>query len=452
MLSINSVRRVCSFRKPSASSFHTANVSCDAIQTLDYANVKAIKENRFGTQLGEFKRIYEEPLVEAYNTIHHIKSTYANRQARYMMRDGRKVQRPKRFNMNKFLYKGEKAVEYSMHSYLKRDLDHKEAGPLFRGKTRFQRIKRETFIRQMMTDERFREYANDDADPLQNHLDTVPNHVKDFDISGKWETEVKFEKNQLAEIVAKEVEARGFKMTTNWSDKAHDELERKWNNPYENVVAKVATENTGYMAGDRVLNRPALLKPGREKKKFKTGFVRMHKVSSNLPIGFESTHYPLDADMYDPYNVRKCIFYCKLHSLRLPKIVRTRLLQIAGHFYNPGKDLFVLKYQKKRTYSENKKYVLGIMSALLREAWKADLNFIPSKPDVLQPHQIVEEEIKQRSLLESQNTLNSFDNITQASDFTLFQITSFPIGDSEISSQKEKVNQLIDKLATANSE
>ena len=49
-------------------------------------------------------------------------------------------------------------------------------------------------------------------DPLQNHLDTVPNHTKDFDITGKWETETKFEKNQLAEIVAKEVEARGFKM------------------------------------------------------------------------------------------------------------------------------------------------------------------------------------------------------------------------------------------------
>lgn len=35
------------------------------------------------------------------------------------------------------------------------------------------------------------------------------------------------------------------------------------------------------------------------------------------------------------------------------------------------------------------------MSALLREAWKADLNFIPSKPDYLQPHQIIEEEMKQ---------------------------------------------------------
>jgi hypothetical protein len=419
---------------------------------MDYENVKAIKENRFGKQLCEFKKIYEEPLVEAYNTIHHIKSTYANRQARYMMRDGRKVQRPKRFNTNKYLYKAEKAVEYSMHSYLKRDLDRKEPGPLFRGKTRFQRIKRETFIRQMMTDEKFREYANDDADPLQNHLDTVPNHTKDFDISGKWETEVKFEKDQLAEVVAKEVEARGFKMTTGWSDKAHAEKDRKFNNPYQNVVATMATLNTGYLPGDRVLNRPALLKPGREKKKFKTGFVRMHKVSKDLPIGFESTHYPLDADMYDPYHVRKCVFYVKLHSLRLPKIVRTRLLQIAGHFYNPAKDLFVLKYQKKRTYSENKKYVLGIMSALLREAWKADLNFIPSKPDVLQPHQIIEEELKQRSLSESQNKLNSFESITEAADFTLFQITSFPFLDESISLQKDKVNQLVQKLAVANSE
>jgi hypothetical protein len=451
MLNLNSLRRV-SVKRPSLTSLHTSNVSFDSIQTLDYKNVKEIKENRFGSQLGVFKRIYEEPLVEAYNTIHHIKSTYANRQARYMMRDGRRVQKAKKFNMNKFLFKGEKAVEYSMHSYLKRDLDRKEGGPLFRGKTRFQRIKRETFIRQMMTDEKFREYANDDADPLQNHLDTVPNHVKDFDISGKWETEVKFEKNQLAEIVAKEVEARGFKMTTNWSDRAHDEQERKWNNPYDNVVATLATQNTGYLAGDRVLNRPALLKPGRERKKFKTGFVRMHKVSGNLPIGFESTHYPLDADMYDPYNVRKCTFYCKLHSLRLPKIVRTRLLQIAGHFYNDKKDLFVLKYQKKRTYSENKRYVLGIMSALLREAWKADLNFIPSKPDLLQPHQIIEEEIKQKSLLESQNKLNAFDNITETSDFTLFQITSFPFIDSDIILKKEKVNQLIEKLAVVNSE
>ncbi len=64
-------------------------------------------------------------------------------------------------------------------------------------------------------------------DPLQNHLDTVPNHVRDFDISGKWETEVKFEKNQLAEIVAKEVEARGFKMVLVMKERQKERQQKK---------------------------------------------------------------------------------------------------------------------------------------------------------------------------------------------------------------------------------
>jgi hypothetical protein len=52
------------------------------IQTLDYENVKRIKEERFGQQHEEYKRLFEEPLCEAYNTVNLVKTTYANRQAR----------------------------------------------------------------------------------------------------------------------------------------------------------------------------------------------------------------------------------------------------------------------------------------------------------------------------------------------------------------------------------
>jgi len=63
---------------------------------VDYESVKKIKEVRFGRQLEEFKRIYEEPLIDAYNTVHLIKNTYANRQARYMLRVGKKKKRKKK--------------------------------------------------------------------------------------------------------------------------------------------------------------------------------------------------------------------------------------------------------------------------------------------------------------------------------------------------------------------
>jgi hypothetical protein len=48
--------------------------------------------------------------------------------------------------------------------------------------------------------------------------------------------------------------------------------------------------------------------------------------------------------------VRKCTLYCKLHSLALPKTVRTRLLHLVGNLYNPRKDLLILKCQRKRTF------------------------------------------------------------------------------------------------------
>jgi len=225
-MNIRSIRQVCS-QKP-------VFVRNYGLQTMDYETVKRIKETRFGNQLEEFKRIFEEPLAEAYNTVNLIKSTYANRQARYMTRGRKKKLRNKNDFVNKLTEK-EKKLELAMHSYLKRDLDARKAHLLLRGKTKKQRMKREQLMRSFMTNERFREMPNDDHDPLFNHLETVPSHTKNSDMTDHWDAEETLELNQIAAVVAREVEARGFQMTTNWSDRAHAERERRWENPHSSI-------------------------------------------------------------------------------------------------------------------------------------------------------------------------------------------------------------------------
>jgi len=343
----------------------------------------------------------------------------------------------------------ERGVEAGMHSFLRRDIDAFRGEQIVDGNTKKQRKRREQIMRTFLTNEKFEGVVNESYDPLTTYLETIPVQNKHASTRpDRYEDEAELSLDELAVVVAREVQDYGFKISTNWDDRAQAARERRLLNPHNSLMGIMATSKTGYLPGDRILNRPALLKPQRERKKHKNKFVRMKKVSSQLPIGIESRHYPLDNDMYDPYNVRKCVLYCKLHSLQLPKIVRTRLLQIAGHLYDPGKDLFILKSQKKRTFSANKNYIFSIMTALLREAWKADLNYIPSKPDKLEPHQIVEQELNNVAK-EEEKKKNSFDSISEINDFTLFQITS-PFTNSDIEKKKQKVQIMIDKLSTPN--
>jgi len=421
---------------------------------LDYATINKIKTERFGRTLEEFKAIYEKPLLDAYNAVNLIKSTYAKRQARYLLRDV--PTRPvlsvdvKKKKFQKFLRMNEEKLEETGLSHLKRDLDDKDwFQAAFRGVTPSQRKQRESMIRSMMTHERFRELPNKDYDKLGNHLDTLASHTKDTPLHSQWEFECDIPENDLAQIISKELQAEGFEITTKWSDRWHDQRDRSWSNPHTMLMAKIATQGTGFLPTDAIMNRPALLNPSKQFKKHKNRFVRMQKVSEKLPIGFESTHYPLDNDMYDLYFVRKCTMYVKLCSLMLPKPVRTRLLQVAGHFYDPRKDLLILKYQKKRTFSANKQYVVRLLGALLREAWKADLNFIPSEPDRLQPHQVIDEELKRAPELVLEATMSSFDSISAVQHFTVFQMTSHPSSNASLAEKKEKVGKFLANLGVS---
>ncbi len=85
---------------------------------------------------------------------------------------------------------------------------------------------------------------------------------------------------------------------------------------------------------------------------------------------------------------------------------------------------------------------------MLKEAWKADLNFIPSHKDRLLPHQIIEEELKKELTEENEKKLKSFDSINEINEFTFFQLTTFPFLDSDIELKKQKVESMIEKLKT----
>eukprot|EP01126_Amoeba_proteus_P063490 TRINITY_DN8752_c0_g1_i9.p1 TRINITY_DN8752_c0_g1~~TRINITY_DN8752_c0_g1_i9.p1 ORF type:complete len:383 (+),score=54.15 TRINITY_DN8752_c0_g1_i9:833-1981(+) len=259
-----------------------------------------------------------------------------------------------------------------------------------------------------------------------------------------WKAEIKLKEGELAVLVAKDLEAQNYNV--NWENY----LERRVQSSRRaEAVAKLRTvdalkaqEVKEWFDRGVEIERPAILKypvvlPKKEAK------VKITKVSDPFPFAFETSHYPLEAHIYGPFRTRKVALRIKLSKLHLPKLVRTRLLQIAGHLYDEPSDTLVVKYSKKHTLQENRKAVSDLARKILHEAWKADLSFVHTKEERRLPHDVVAEEVSKAPQREEEARLSSFENIIQnASRLSVFRILTFPNVASE-EKGREKVTKLI---------
>jgi len=178
---------------------------------------------------------------------------------------------------------------------------------------------------------------------------------------------------------------------------------------------------------DVLLDRPAVAVKPRKPPPEIPAKPKIKKVSDLYPLAFETNSYPFDEEFYNPYHTRKVILYVKVNALELPTLVKERFVALAKQkgFYDIGKDLVILRSQKKRTKRTNRQYLVRILRAMLAEAWKVDLNYIPA-PEELLPHELVEQEVTERTAKEEHEKRNSFDVIKQQQQWTIFRLKYLP--------------------------
>jgi len=111
----------------------------------------------------------------------------------------------------------------------------------------------------------------------------------------------------------------------------------------------------------------------------------------------------------------------------MPNHVRNRLAQLCSHknYFDPSKDMLIIKSQMKKTLRANKQRVLQIFRELVNEAWKIDLNYL-YPPDKLPPHVFIVKEAANKKREAEEEHLNSFDQIKQKPTWTLFRYKELP--------------------------
>eukprot|EP01124_Arcella_intermedia_P019932 TRINITY_DN2730_c0_g1_i1.p1 TRINITY_DN2730_c0_g1~~TRINITY_DN2730_c0_g1_i1.p1 ORF type:complete len:449 (+),score=97.36 TRINITY_DN2730_c0_g1_i1:32-1378(+) len=395
-------------------------------QPISYRDTEVIKQERLARGLEEFKEKYEEPVARIFQTVWETRRRMGNRRSRAIMPKlyGAKVFRKREMaERKKEFYEKEKVVESQMQTYLMQDRNlMRSEDTFFYADTPEKRLQREHFLGFMFNN------FWDISDPNSEwSTDNPPPKLKMDNLRNKYNWEKTLSEGEIARIITNELESEGVTCSMDGFLNRYEEQGKK-----TSTLLQLDKDTTLPTMDDRPA--VAIAKKGNNKQVK----PKIQKVSNNLPIAFETNYYPNDEMFYDPYHTRKVIMYVKVSALDLPKNVKSRLLAIANQrgLYEMGKDLLIIKSQKKRTKRLNKHYVVQILRALLLEAWKADLNYIPGKEQLL-PHQAIEYEMKAAQEREQKEYQDSFDRIKEKQHWTIFRVKSFPAEEEWTKAQSE---------------
>jgi len=167
--------------------------------------------------------------------------------------------------------------------------------------------------------------------------------------------------------------------------------------------------------------RPALLLKTATKLKLglKTKQVINMQLSFQHPLLFVHQEYPLyvGSKLHDPLIVRKLLLRVFVPALKLPPLVRKRLVKLVGPRYKSG--VLTLISRSKPNLAANKNHAIKTLKLLLSEAYKADLNYIPFDIPWL-PHQQIEKEIREETEYKKRMQTQSLDNYKQLNHHIYF--------------------------------
>lgn len=101
-----------------------------------------------------------------------------------------------------------------------------------------------------------------------------------------------------------------------------------------------------------------------------------------------------------------------------------RLVALAGSRYDDKTGILKVVGIKRAERAQNKAQALALLRSLLAEAWKADVNFVPTI-DPIAPHQKVERELQADAEVAAKAAAREPQSFLRP-DLVLFRLRSFP--------------------------
>lgn len=394
--------------------------------TLDHSKIDNIKRHRVGTQLEEFKKVYDDPILNMFMSIKKQRRTLSNRKARNL------IVRIPSWKREKILKEKRKQkiedIERKILQVYNDDEPDWEQKDFFRasqevirGRTPEERRARENLLKIPHAAKQDRmsikaEYTWDDPPLIYGKKGARAPDTFDWEIG--------LDEEDLAKTVAQDLDSIDITPYFGRYITRRSDIEAK-----KFDAAKTSTPAWKYAVYfDRgtykyTADRPRVLLDNVPLKIQATRY-KLERLTDETPIAFETTHKPSTGEYYDRYTDRKVKLHIKVGGLYLPKLVRKRFIALANSkgYFNPGRDTVVISYQKEHTKTGNRAYCVRIFRELLHEAWKADLNYLPP-PDKLEPLQQV---IAEKEARDNPPKEFSFADIKASSKFTIFRLYDWP--------------------------
>lgn len=190
-------------------------------------------------------------------------------------------------------------------------------------------------------------------------------------------------------------------------------------------------------------------------KRFKK--IKRHvKYDHETPFVLETNEWPILKGIIETGNrmveeahsmMRKAKLYIRVKRLNLPRPVMRRLLELAASRYDPKLRAIIINEDSMPTQDQNISKVYKVAAALLHEAWKADLNYVPIK-DPLPLHQQIQREVDLEAEQKAEQEAMEPANFVKPKQITLFRLGSFPRLDA-IEAERQRVQSLVKSIVGA---
>eukprot|EP01129_Flabellula_baltica_P016145 TRINITY_DN846_c0_g2_i2.p1 TRINITY_DN846_c0_g2~~TRINITY_DN846_c0_g2_i2.p1 ORF type:complete len:516 (-),score=126.49 TRINITY_DN846_c0_g2_i2:60-1586(-) len=302
-----------------------------------------------------------------------------------------------------------------------------------------------------------------------HHIDDMmPSMPIGFTDHNKWEWENSLSWDDQLKIMTKQLMDFGFDVERSDTDPLFNaplNEHQKWslslsiqNRTYEHEVytfpkirkstieelrdlreKKDNSDPTKWRDADTVSGHPLVLKnkPWDKRKNKKDPIVYVDKENPLMFMTTELVNVAL-ANETEEFTT-KVHLKVKVSELKMPENVFDRFKQITQMRYNEEEDILTLISDKKPSQEENKTYLLGILRNILNESWNADLNYVPI--ETVAPHIQVEDEIQiEREEKEKKEKWSS--TTMDFSQFTFFNIREIPSKEERIQKEEEIQNLL----------
>eukprot|EP00029_Vermamoeba_vermiformis_P002707 TRINITY_DN1307_c0_g1_i1.p1 TRINITY_DN1307_c0_g1~~TRINITY_DN1307_c0_g1_i1.p1 ORF type:complete len:564 (-),score=180.31 TRINITY_DN1307_c0_g1_i1:39-1730(-) len=226
-------------------------------------------------------------------------------------------------------------------------------------------------------------------------------------------------------------------------DRPEDELEKDLDAALNQnaVVAEIAAKEKKFdpLANPFDASTPILTSP--KPLHVKDRNISVPLVTDKNPFAWVTVDSPMIPETIKKTKLfRRATLLVKVSALKLPKMVRSRLLEIVGPRYDLDSDVLKITSTDHLEFIENRRYCLKLFQAALSDAWKADLNYVPPVQEPIYPHQQVIRELHQEQdlqKLKSEYGVEGVKNRASQYPYVIFRYNPHTVPSDELMQQRQ---------------